>query len=152
MFDTITGQSRGYGFVEFEREKDMKIAFKEADGIRMNGRRMLVDVERGRTVKGWKPRRLGGGLSSRKSGRYRDRDRERERERERPSRTSSYSGSGRERDIGDRLGGSNRPGFGYRDRDRDRSDLPRDPRDRSDRLSRPRRSPSRRSRSPRRDR
>jgi len=24
----------------------------------------LVDVERGRTVKGWKPRRLGGGLGS----------------------------------------------------------------------------------------
>ncbi|KAF4339585.1 U1 small nuclear ribonucleo [Fusarium beomiforme] len=38
---------RGYAFVVFEREKDMR------------------DVERGRTVKGWKPRRLGGGLGGR---------------------------------------------------------------------------------------
>ena len=29
------------------------------------GKRVLVDVERGRTVRGWKPRRLGGGLGGR---------------------------------------------------------------------------------------
>lgn len=29
------------------------------------GKRILVDVERGRTVRGWKPRRLGGGLGGR---------------------------------------------------------------------------------------
>lgn len=28
----------------------------------MQNKRLLIDVERGRTVKGWKPRRLGGGL------------------------------------------------------------------------------------------
>lgn len=28
---------------------------------------MVVDVERGRTIKGWKPRRLGGGKGGRKS-------------------------------------------------------------------------------------
>lgn len=28
----------------------------------MLNKRLLIDVERGRTVKGWKPRRLGGGL------------------------------------------------------------------------------------------
>ena len=34
-------------------------AYKHADGKRIDGRRISVDVERGRTVKGWKPRRLG---------------------------------------------------------------------------------------------
>jgi U1 small nuclear ribonucleoprotein 70kDa len=29
------------------------------------GKKILVDVERGRTVRGWKPRRLGGGLGGR---------------------------------------------------------------------------------------
>ncbi|KAL2053096.1 hypothetical protein ABVK25_006733 [Lepraria finkii] len=56
---------RGYAFVVYEREKDMKAAYKETDGIRIKDRRVLVDVERGRTVKGWRPRRLGGGLGGR---------------------------------------------------------------------------------------
>ncbi|KAI9760904.1 MAG: hypothetical protein M4579_001405 [Chaenotheca gracillima] len=56
---------RGYAFVVFDREKDMKAAYKETDGIRIKDRRVLVDVERGRTVKGWKPRRFGGGLGGR---------------------------------------------------------------------------------------
>ncbi|MCJ1484811.1 hypothetical protein MMC06_004984 [Schaereria dolodes] len=56
---------RGYAFVVFEREKDMKAAYKETDGIRIKDRRVLVDVERGRTVKGWRPRRFGGGLGGR---------------------------------------------------------------------------------------
>ena len=33
--------------------------YKHADGKKIDGRRVLVDVERGRTVKGWLPRRLG---------------------------------------------------------------------------------------------
>lgn len=36
-------------------------AYKYADGKKIDGRRVLVDVERGRTVKGWLPRRLGNG-------------------------------------------------------------------------------------------
>lgn len=56
---------RGYAFVVYERENDMKAAYKETDGIRIKDRRVLVDVERGRTVKGWRPRRLGGGLGGR---------------------------------------------------------------------------------------
>lgn len=58
------GTPRGYAFVEFEREKDMKYAYMDADGMRFPGQvnRILVDIERGRTVKGWLPRRLGGGL------------------------------------------------------------------------------------------
>ncbi|KDQ53119.1 hypothetical protein JAAARDRAFT_435566 [Jaapia argillacea MUCL 33604] len=43
----------------------MKAAYKESDGLHIMGKRILVDVERGRTVRGWKPRRLGGGLGGR---------------------------------------------------------------------------------------
>ena len=52
---------RGYAFMEFEREADMKEAYKMGDGKRIDGRRVLVDVERSRTVEGWLPRRMGGG-------------------------------------------------------------------------------------------
>ena len=34
-------------------------AYKYADGRKIDGMRVVVDVERGRTVKGWKPRSLG---------------------------------------------------------------------------------------------
>ncbi|KAK5618500.1 hypothetical protein CRENBAI_017355 [Crenichthys baileyi] len=43
-------------------------AYKHADGKKIDGRRVLVDVERGRTVKGWHPRRLGGGLGGTRRG------------------------------------------------------------------------------------
>lgn len=59
------GRGRGYAFVVYERERDMKAAYKESDGLHIMGKRILVDVERGRTVRGWKPRRLGGGLGGR---------------------------------------------------------------------------------------
>ena len=77
------GRSRGYSFIVYERERDMKglspvyrsclllvtlsfaAAYKESDGLHIMGKKILVDVERGRTVRGWKPRRLGGGLGGR---------------------------------------------------------------------------------------
>ena len=34
-------------------------AYKHADGKKIDGKRVVVDVERGRTVKSWNPRRLG---------------------------------------------------------------------------------------------
>ncbi len=40
----------------------LKVAYAEADGLKIDGKRILVDVERGRTVKNWRPRRLAGGL------------------------------------------------------------------------------------------
>ena len=52
------GVLRDYAFVEFERERDVKIAWREAIGMRLGGHRILVDVERGRTVNGWLPNRL----------------------------------------------------------------------------------------------
>jgi U1 small nuclear ribonucleoprotein len=44
---------RGYAFIEYEHKKDMKEAYKNADGRKIEGRRILVDVERGRTVENW---------------------------------------------------------------------------------------------------
>merc|ERR1712019_157940 len=55
------GKPRGYCFIEYEHERDLKNAYKQGDGKKIDGRRVMVDVERGRTVEGWMPRRLGGG-------------------------------------------------------------------------------------------
>ena len=48
-----TGKSRGYAFIEFEHKNDMKTAYKMADGKKIEGKRVIVDVERGRTVPNW---------------------------------------------------------------------------------------------------
>jgi len=64
LVQTKDGKPRGYAFIEFEKERDMHAAYKHADGKKIDGRRVLVDVERGRAVKGWLPRRLGGGLGN----------------------------------------------------------------------------------------
>ncbi len=48
-----SGKPRGYAFIEFEHKKDMKEAYKQADGRKIEGRRVVVDVERGRTVENW---------------------------------------------------------------------------------------------------
>lgn len=55
------GKPRGYAFIEYEHERDLKNAYKQGDGKKIDGRRVMVDVERSRTVEGWTPRRLGGG-------------------------------------------------------------------------------------------
>ncbi|CAN6909348.1 unnamed protein product [Brassica oleracea] len=39
-------------------------AYKQGDGKKIDGRRVPVDVERGRTVPNWRPRRLGSGLGT----------------------------------------------------------------------------------------
>ncbi|KAH9390651.1 U1 small nuclear ribonucleoprotein 70 kDa [Tyrophagus putrescentiae] len=72
IYDKISGKHKGYAFVEYENEKDMHAAYKYGDGKKIEGRRVLVDVERGRTVKGWLPKRLGGGLSETKKVQSRD--------------------------------------------------------------------------------
>src|SRR5271170_4439817 len=40
-------------------------AYKEAYDLKIRDRRVIVDIERGRTTKGWRPRRLGGGAGGR---------------------------------------------------------------------------------------
>eukprot|EP00051_Salpingoeca_urceolata_P028075 m.484814 g.484814 ORF g.484814 m.484814 type:complete len:325 (-) comp23555_c0_seq1:187-1161(-) len=66
--DVETGKPRGYAFLEFEHESDMHAAYKRADGRKIDGRRVVVDVERARTVDEWKPRSLGGGLGGTRKG------------------------------------------------------------------------------------
>ncbi|KAJ2495472.1 hypothetical protein GGI11_008419 [Coemansia sp. RSA 2049] len=68
MVNDMDGNFCGYAFIEFEHESDMREAYRNGDGIRILGRRVVVDVERGRTVKGWLPRRFGGGLGGARIG------------------------------------------------------------------------------------
>lgn len=67
VYDT-KGKPRGYAFIEYEHERDLKNAYKQGDGKKIDGRRVMVDVERGRTVEGWMPRRLGGGRGPGRQG------------------------------------------------------------------------------------
>ncbi|KAJ1559782.1 hypothetical protein HK405_009382, partial [Cladochytrium tenue] len=147
---TAPKQSRGYAFIEFEREKDVVAAYRDADGIKLDGRRIIVDVERGRTVKDWRPRRLSGGLGRTRIGgseenqRHSGRDGGPNAAASGPPPPSSYGGGGggssgryRDRDDGYKSGvgyrGSSGGGGGgggrYDDRrsgDRDRGDRDRD--------------------------
>merc|ERR1712118_577964 len=50
MIYDLKGKPRGYAFVEYEHERDLKNAYKQGDGKKIDGRRVMVDVERGRTV------------------------------------------------------------------------------------------------------
>lgn len=68
MIYSSSGQFLGYAFIEFENENDLRKAYIEADYMKIHNRRIVVDVERGRTVKGWLPRRLGGGLGKTRAG------------------------------------------------------------------------------------
>ncbi|XP_075151624.1 small ribonucleoprotein particle U1 subunit 70K [Haematobia irritans] len=68
IHDPETGKPKGYAFIEYEHERDMHAAYKHADGKKIDSKRVLVDVERARTVKGWLPRRLGGGLGGTRRG------------------------------------------------------------------------------------
>eukprot|EP00934_Nitzschia_sp_Nitz4_P006459 Nitzschia sp. Nitz4//scaffold4_size323378//89118//93846//NITZ4_000641-RA/size323378-augustus-gene-0.9-mRNA-1//1//CDS//3329553342//6449//frame0 len=61
-------KSRGYAFLEYENEEDMKRAYRAADGMKIEGRPIVVDVERGHTVPTFLPRRLGGGLGGTRLG------------------------------------------------------------------------------------
>ncbi len=58
------GKSRRYAFIEFEEEQSLHAAFKDLknpENSTIDGYKVIVDVERGRTVSNWKPRRFGGG-------------------------------------------------------------------------------------------
>ncbi|KAJ1525203.1 hypothetical protein ONE63_010034 [Megalurothrips usitatus] len=125
--NTQNGKPRGYAFIEYEHERDMHSAYKHADGKKIDGRRVLVDVERARTVKGWLPRRLGGGLGGTRRGgpevnlKHSGReDNERERERYRLEREREMAG-GRDRgDRGERGDRGDRGDRGERGGERDR--------------------------------
>ncbi|CAN6808162.1 unnamed protein product [Brassica oleracea var. botrytis] len=75
----VTGASRGYAFVEYETEKEMRRAYEDAHHSFIDGREIIVDYNRQQLMPGWIPRRLaGGGLGGRKeSGQLRFGGRER---------------------------------------------------------------------------
>ena len=61
-----TEKSRGYAFIEYEHRADCQRAFQVMHRRMLDGRMILVDIERERVQPGWVPRRLGGGLGGRK--------------------------------------------------------------------------------------
>ncbi|KAL8540818.1 hypothetical protein ACS0TY_002149 [Phlomoides rotata] len=74
----VTGASRGYAFVEFETEKEMRRAYKDAHHTFVDDSEIIVDYDRQHLMLGWIPRRLGGGLGGKKeSGQLRFGGRER---------------------------------------------------------------------------
>lgn len=64
----LNGKSCGYGFVEFVHNEDFQRAYHDADGLKLGNRKIVVDVERGRTQPNWLPRYLGGGLGKTRVG------------------------------------------------------------------------------------
>jgi len=64
--DIITGKSRRYAFVEFKKERDARNAWREMNKAVIDGSEILVEYEQERLLKGWIPRRFGGGFGGRK--------------------------------------------------------------------------------------
>ncbi|CAA7050464.1 unnamed protein product [Microthlaspi erraticum] len=62
----VTGASRGYAFVEYETEKEMRRAYEDAHHSFIEDREIIVDYNRQQLMPGWIPRRLGGGLGGKK--------------------------------------------------------------------------------------
>ncbi|XP_014497248.1 U11/U12 small nuclear ribonucleoprotein 35 kDa protein [Vigna radiata var. radiata] len=64
--DIVTGASRGYAFVEYETEREMRRAYMDAHHLIVDDCEIIVDYNRQQLMPGWIPRRLGGGLSGKK--------------------------------------------------------------------------------------
>ncbi|KAL3310927.1 U1 small nuclear ribonucleoprotein 70 kDa [Cichlidogyrus casuarinus] len=134
--DIYTNKSRGYAFIEFEQERDMHgqlhlyytLTSQDVNNRKIDGYRILTDVERGRTRPEWRPRRLGKGLGRTRDGPS-DRDRrkdphaptylirEKEMDRKRKSRSRSKERRKRSRSKERARGGNNRR---YREEKRSR--------------------------------
>uniref|UniRef100_A0AC35U969 U1 small nuclear ribonucleoprotein 70 kDa n=1 Tax=Rhabditophanes sp. KR3021 TaxID=114890 RepID=A0AC35U969_9BILA len=126
------GLPRGYAFIEYSRKSEMSQAYKEADGIKIDGKRVVVDYERGRTRKDWLPKRLGGGKGKGKSSEKKADDRSSKEDSKYSSsrKDDKYSSSSRSSKY-ERSGGDKDRD---RERDRDRSSYrDRENRDRGDR-------------------
>ncbi|EGR29151.1 u1 small nuclear ribonucleoprotein 70 kda, putative [Ichthyophthirius multifiliis] len=70
----LNQKHRGYGIIEFERTADFIQAYKNAHEKKIDGRRIGVDIERGRTILRFRPMRLGGGLGITRKGKSPDND------------------------------------------------------------------------------
>ncbi|XP_010791799.1 U11/U12 small nuclear ribonucleoprotein 35 kDa protein [Notothenia coriiceps] len=150
--DIVTGFSKGYAFIEYKEERSVVRARRDANKLVVDQNEVVVDFEQERTLKGWVPRRLGGGQGGKKeSGQLRFGGRDR------PFRKPIHLGFGAMQDQGggggrewDRQGEKDRedrgrhrePEWGSKGRrdDRDRG------RERDDRIQRDDRSQRDRSR------
>lgn len=65
--DIVTGASKGYAFIEFKSRSSVEAATRTANKSELDGRIIFVDKEIGRTMKGWIPRRFGGGFGGNKN-------------------------------------------------------------------------------------
>merc|ERR1712039_572825 len=110
------GKPRGYAFVEYEHERDLKNSYKQGDGKKIDGRRVMVDVERGRTVEGWMPRRLGGGRGPGRVGKPSKKKQKQMREAAKAEKEKERGDRDRDRDRKEKDDGKDRD----RGRDRDR--------------------------------
>lgn len=64
--DIVTGFPKGYAFIEYESQQGAEDAYRRAYRMTLDGQVIFVDFECERLLKGWKPRRLGGGFAGRK--------------------------------------------------------------------------------------
>jgi len=116
------GKPRGYAFIEYEHERDLKNAYKQGDGKKIDGRRVMVDVERGRTVEGWMPRRLGGGRGPGRVGKPSKKNKKKQKavegEKKDEKKDDRGGDRGRDRDKKDDRGGGDKKRDRSRSRDR----------------------------------
>ncbi|KAJ8311187.1 hypothetical protein KUTeg_011261 [Tegillarca granosa] len=64
--DIVTGISKCYAFVEYIDEKSAYRAQRDGNKMVIDGSEIFVDFELERNLKGWIPRRLGGGFGGNK--------------------------------------------------------------------------------------
>ncbi|XP_072515075.1 U11/U12 small nuclear ribonucleoprotein 35 kDa protein [Salminus brasiliensis] len=64
--DAVTGFSKGYAFIEYKEERSLMKAWRDANKMVVDQHELFVDFELERTLQGWVPRRLGGGLGGKK--------------------------------------------------------------------------------------
>lgn len=64
--DVVTGFSKRYAFVEYREERSVVRARRDANKTVVDQHEVFVDFEQERTLKGWVPRRLGGGHGGKK--------------------------------------------------------------------------------------
>ncbi|TNN63477.1 U11/U12 small nuclear ribonucleoprotein [Liparis tanakae] len=64
--DIVTGFSKGYAFVEYKEERSVLRARRDANKLVVDQHEVVVDFEQERALKGWVPRRLGGGQGGKK--------------------------------------------------------------------------------------
>lgn len=64
--DLVTGKSRRYAFIEYQHRRDAKSSIHELNGTVIDDQAVVVDEECQRTLKGWIPRRFGGGFGGKK--------------------------------------------------------------------------------------